>query len=97
MDTKKFPRVGGEKEISVNARLIAATNRDLKEEVDAGRFRQDLFYRINVMSISVPPLRERMEDIPILVTEILAKLREVLQIHEMPVVNRDVISTLKKI
>ena len=76
MDTKKFPRVGGEKEISVNARLIAATNRDLKKEVDAGRFREDLFYRINVMSISVPPLRERMEDIPILVTEILAKLRD---------------------
>ena len=96
MDTKKFPRVGGEKEISVNARLIAATNRDLKKEVDAGHFRQDLFYRINVMSIPVPPLRERMEDIPILVTEILAKLREVLQIHEMPIVDRDVISTLKR-
>ena len=96
MDTKKFPRVGGEKEISVNARLIAATNRDLKQEVDAGRFRQDLFYRINVMSISVPPLRERLEDIPILVTEILAKLREVLQIQEMPVVDREVISTLKR-
>jgi two-component system response regulator AtoC len=94
MDTKKFPRVGGEKEISVNARLIAATNRDLKQEVDAGRFRQDLFYRINVMSISVPPLRERMEDIPLLVQEILTKLREVLQIHELPIVNREVIAAL---
>lgn len=95
MDTKKFPRVGGEKEISVNARLVAATNRDLQQEVEAGRFRQDFFYRINVMSISVPPLRERLEDIPILVTEILAKLREVLQIHELPIVSREVTAALK--
>jgi PAS domain S-box-containing protein len=75
LDTKKFTRVGGEKEISVDARLIAATNRDLQKEVEAGRFRNDLFYRINVMSITVPPLRQRPEDLPILTREILSKLR----------------------
>ena len=58
LDTRQFTRVGGEKNITVNARLIAATNRDLEKEVEAGRFRQDLFYRLNVLSVTVPPLRE---------------------------------------
>ena len=66
LDTKRFTRVGGEQEISVNARLIFASNRDLEKEVEEGRFRQDLFYRINVMTITAPPLRDRIEDIPIL-------------------------------
>jgi len=74
LDTMKFTRVGGEKEISVNARLIAATNRDLQKEVETGRFRNDLFYRINVMSITVPPLRERRDDLPLLTREILSQL-----------------------
>ena len=65
LDTKKFTRVGGEKEIVVNVRLIAATNRDLEQAVEAGGFRKDLFYRLNVVSISVPPLRERLDDIPV--------------------------------
>ena len=52
LDDRQFTRVGGEKKISINARIIAATNRDLEEEVAAGRFRQDLFYRINIMNIS---------------------------------------------
>ena len=59
LDTRKFLRVGGEKEIRVNARLITATNRDLGEAVKRGTFRQDLLYRLNVMTITVPPLRER--------------------------------------
>lgn len=58
LDTRKFTRVGGEKEVSVNARIIVATNRDLEKEAATGRFRQDLFYRLNVLSIEVPPLRE---------------------------------------
>ena len=87
LDTKKFTRVGGEKEISVNARLIAATNRDLEKEVEAGRFRKDLFYRLNVISITVPPLRERREDIPILVQEILSMLSIEMKIHEIPIID----------
>ncbi len=63
---KKFERVGGEKTIEVDARIIAATNRDLKKEVAEGNFREDLYYRLNVVSIHVPPLRERKEDIPLL-------------------------------
>jgi len=81
MDTRTFTRVGGEKEVSVNARLIAATNRNLLQEVQEGRFRHDLFYRINVMSIEVPPLRQRQQDIPVLVQELLARLCRELQIR----------------
>ncbi len=96
LDTRRFTRVGGEKEVSVNARLIAATNRDLGQEVAAKRFRQDLFYRINVISIEVPPLRERSEDIPILVQEILSRLRGELQIQETPVLTPRALNALKR-
>ncbi len=74
LDSRTFTRVGGEKSISISARLIAATNRDLEKEVASGRFRTDLFYRLNVLSIRVPLLRERIEDIPDLVREITAQL-----------------------
>ncbi|HMG57261.1 MAG TPA: sigma 54-interacting transcriptional regulator, partial [Kofleriaceae bacterium] len=60
----EFERVGGTQTIHVNVRVIAATNRDLKEEVARGRFREDLFYRLNVVNIETPPLRERRSDIP---------------------------------
>lgn len=66
LQEKKFYRIGGEKEISVDVRILAATNRNLEEEVKKGNFREDLFYRLNVASIFIPPLRERKEDIPIL-------------------------------
>jgi DNA-binding NtrC family response regulator len=76
LQEREFERVGGEKTLPMNARIIAATNRDLKKEVDAGRFREDLYYRLNVVSIKAPPLRERKEDIPILVKSLLRRINE---------------------
>jgi two-component system response regulator AtoC len=66
LEEKSFRRVGGVQDIKVNVRVIAATNRQLDEEVKAGRFRQDLFYRLNVLPIMLPPLRQHVEDIPAL-------------------------------
>lgn len=73
LQEQEFQRVGGNREIKVNVRLIAATNKDLREEVESGRFRGDLFFRLNVVSIKVPPLRERRSDIPILVAHFVSK------------------------
>jgi len=76
LQEREFERVGGEKTIPMNARIIAATNRDLMKEVAEGRFREDLYYRLNVVSIKVPPLRERKEDIPLLVNRLLRRINE---------------------
>ncbi|MBI3804343.1 MAG: sigma-54-dependent Fis family transcriptional regulator [Nitrospirae bacterium] len=76
VETRAFERVGGTKTVKVDVRIIAATNRDLQEEVRTGRFRGDLFYRLNVIPIHLPPLRERLEDIPILVEHFLEKFRQ---------------------
>jgi DNA-binding NtrC family response regulator len=73
LETKKFVRVGGTKEITSDFRVICATNRDLKTLVEKGLFREDLYYRLNVVNINVPPLRERTEDIPLLVEYFLKK------------------------
>lgn len=73
LESKRFVRVGGNKEISSDFRVICATNRDLKSMVENGTFREDLFYRLNVVNINVPPLRERIEDIPLLVDYFIRK------------------------
>ncbi len=73
LETKSFVRVGGNKEISSDFRVICATNRDLRGMVSNGTFREDLFYRLNVVNITIPPLRERIEDIPLLVNHFIKK------------------------
>jgi DNA-binding NtrC family response regulator len=73
LQEKKIIRVGGTNEIPIDVRILAATNRDLKEEVKKGMFRQDLYYRLNVVHLHIPPLRERKDDIPLLVNYFLAK------------------------
>lgn len=73
LETKSFMRVGGNKEIASDFRVICATNRDLKSMVEKGTFREDLYYRLNVMNIHVPPLRERVEDIPLLTEYFISK------------------------
>ena len=66
LQEKTFERVGGNETIQSNFRLISATNADLKQEIEAGRFRLDLYYRLNILPIEIPPLRERRQDIPLL-------------------------------
>jgi DNA-binding NtrC family response regulator len=73
LETKSFMRVGGNKEITSDFRVICATNRDLKKMVENGTFREDLYYRLNVVSITIPPLRDRIEDIPLLVDYFIKK------------------------
>ncbi|NPV93330.1 MAG: sigma 54-interacting transcriptional regulator [Firmicutes bacterium] len=74
LQEKEFERVGGTKTIKVDVRIIAATNRDLEQAVLEGRFREDLYYRLNVLSIYIPPLRKRLEDIPELVSRFISQL-----------------------
>jgi two-component system nitrogen regulation response regulator NtrX len=71
----RFERVGGEEPINVDVRIIAATNKDIRAEVDSGRFREDLYFRLNVIWIDVPPLRERRDDIPVIAEYFLRKFR----------------------
>lgn len=75
LQDRKFRRLGGNDEIKVDVRIIAATNKNLKKMVSEGSFRDDLYYRMNVFTIKLPPLRERKEDIPLLVNHFIAKYR----------------------
>jgi DNA-binding NtrC family response regulator len=76
---KMFYRVGGSQELKVDVRIIAATNKDLLKEVNTGEFREELFYRLNVINIQLPPLRERREDIPLLVRHFIEQLAHELE------------------
>lgn len=73
LQEREFKRVGGIKDIKVDVRIIAATNKNLEEQIKAGRFREDLFYRLNILPIHLPPLRDRKEDIPLLVSRFIEK------------------------
>jgi DNA-binding NtrC family response regulator len=76
LQERKFERVGGEETIEVDVRLVTATNKDLKTEIEKGNFREDLYYRLNVVNIHVPPLRERKDDLPLLITAFLREFAE---------------------
>ncbi len=76
LQEKTFERVGGEEQISVDVRIISATNKDLAKEVEQGSFREDLYYRLNVVNLHIPPLRERQEDIPLLIATFLNEFAE---------------------
>lgn len=94
LDTRSFLRVGGEQSIRVNARILAATYRDLTREIAEGRFLEPLFYRLNVFPIRVPALRERPEDIPVLAAAIAKKLAAEMQIDEVPQFDSMTLSSL---
>jgi two-component system response regulator AtoC len=108
----RFSRLGGNKEIEVDARVIAATNRDLEELAQRGSFREDLYFRLNVVNVEVPPLRERREEIGALIDHLLrrasaryrrplvpltAKLRELLENHALPGNVRQLENLLKRV
>ncbi|MGO8898141.1 MAG: sigma 54-interacting transcriptional regulator, partial [Isosphaeraceae bacterium] len=77
LQTGVFERVGGTESVKVDVRIIAATHKRLEDEVEAGRFRKDLFYRLNVIRLELPPLRDRKEDIPLLATHFLERYRSI--------------------
>ena len=81
IEEQSFERVGGTKRISSDARIIAATNKDLEQAIRDGHFREDLYYRIHVVRFHLPPLRERKEDIPLLITHFLGKYNQKYQTH----------------
>ncbi len=76
LQEQRFERVGGTRTIKVDVRIIAATNKDLRREIEQGNFREDLYYRLNVVPIEVPPLRERVEDIPLLIEDFLKEIAQ---------------------
>ena len=95
LQEKEFERVGGSQTLSVDVRVIAATHRDLAHLVREGRFREDLWYRLNVFPIQIPPLRLRREDIPSLVQYFVERKAREMNLEKMPKVSSDIIERLK--
>ena len=94
LQEKEIMRIGGKKTIPVDVRIIAATNRDLKKEIDTGNFREDLFYRLNIMPITIPPLRERRDDIALLAKNFVYNFSKKYGIQKT--LNEDAVGELKK-
>ncbi|HSB05292.1 MAG TPA: sigma 54-interacting transcriptional regulator, partial [Thermodesulfobacteriota bacterium] len=94
LEEGSFERLGSTKTLHVNVRIIAATNRDLGKDVKAGRFRKDLYYRLNVFPITIPPLRERPEDIPLMVSAFVTKLQKMMG-KEIETISKKSIEALK--
>ena len=95
LQENKITRVGGEKSIDINVRVLAATNKNLANEIDEGRFREDLYHRLSVIKITVPPLRERKDDIPLLInyfTELICKEQGV----NIKVIDKEAINLLQE-
>ena len=95
LQERKITRLGGTTPMPINARIIAATNKNLEEKVRSGRFREDLFYRLNVVRIELPPLRERKEDLPLLAGVILKKLNRQMG-HRVEGLSSDALDALKR-
>ncbi len=94
LEQREFLRVGGEKPFQMDVRIIAATNRDLRTQVAEGEFRRDLYYRLNVLSIELPPLRERREDIPLLIEHFVGELSRRMD-RPFPGISREAMEVLK--
>jgi formate hydrogenlyase transcriptional activator len=91
----EFERLGSPRTIKINVRIIAASNRNLEEEIKSGRFREDLFYRLNVFPITIPPLRQRKEDIPLLVNYFIAKFNKKM-VKKIDSVTKDTMNVLQE-
>jgi PAS domain S-box-containing protein len=96
LDSRSFHRLGGQTSVHVDARIFAATHRPLEKEVEAGRFLKPLYYRLNVLQIRVPPLRERMEDVPLLCNELIAKIAVDMNLSRSPSVDSESLKSLMR-
>lgn len=96
LDTRSFLRVGGERSVRVDARIIAATHRDLEKEVEEGRFLEPLYYRLNVFCLRVPALRERLEDLPMLIEAIVTRVAAEMHLTERPFIDSSTMAALAR-
>jgi PAS domain S-box-containing protein len=96
LDSRSFLRLGGQKTVHVDARILAATHKGLEAEVEAARFSKPLFYRLNVLPICVPPLRDRIEDIPQLSRELIAKVAVEMNLSRIPALDPDSLKSLTR-